>query len=442
MLSRFTEFVKKHQLFDPRQKILLAVSGGVDSMVMLHLFEKSEFAYGVVHCNFQLRGSDSGLDEEFVRQQVTNHGVPFFCRRFETEEHAKINGISVEMSARQLRYAYFEEVRAGNGYEFIATAHHQDDLLETFFLNLSRKTGIRGLTGIKEKSGRIIRPLLFASRREIEDFARTDFVEFREDRTNSEVVFQRNFIRHRILPLFSELNPAFRNNLSETIRNLRGAEEVFSAGIEAAKKELASSRGNETAIHIDSLRKSPFPETLLFEILSEYNFKPQTAANIFRLLDSEPGRQFFSRTHRLVKDREFVYITPLPEREERIFYIEKDDIELFAPFNLVIEKLDRRDFLLIKSPFVACLDLRKLEFPLLIRKWQQGDYFQPLGMTGFKKLSDFLIDEKVPVHEKENTWLLCSGEKIVWVMGHRIDNRFKITPKTSDILKIEITEEL
>ncbi|MFA7490948.1 MAG: tRNA lysidine(34) synthetase TilS [Mariniphaga sp.] len=441
MYSRFNEFVYTHHLFDPGQKVLLAVSGGMDSMVLLHLFEKSTFIYGVVHCNFQLRGNDSDQDEEFVRQQVTSHGVPFFFRRFETEEHARINGISVEMAARELRYTFFEEVRMTHHYDFIGTAHHQDDLLETFFLNLSRKTGIRGLTGIKEKSGHIIRPLLFATRQEIEQYARISYIEFRQDRTNNEVIYQRNFIRHKILPLFQQLNPAFKTNLAETILNLRDAEDVYSIGIEEAKKKVVTFHDNQTIIHIQSLQVSPFPETLLFEILAEYNFNARTAGHLFRRLDSEPGKQFFSKTHRLVKDRELLFITPLPENEERIYYIEKEDIELYAPFILHVEKIHRKDFQMIQSPLVACLDLQKLEFPLLIRKWQQGDYFQPLGMDGFKKLSDFLIDEKVPVHEKENTWLLCSAQKIVWVMGHRIDNRFKITPKTAVILKIEISAE-
>ncbi len=210
MLVRFFEFVKNKQLFEPHQKVLLAVSGGVDSMVLLHLFENSGFEYGIVHCNFQLRGDESDGDEEFVKQQVLNHGVPSWFQTFETEEYARLNGISIEMAARELRYQFFEEIRVENNYDFIATAHHLDDLIETFFLNLSRKTGIKGLTGIKEKAGKIIRPLLFADRDEIEEFARVNFIDFREDSTNNEVIYQRNFLRHKILPLFSEINPLLK----------------------------------------------------------------------------------------------------------------------------------------------------------------------------------------------------------------------------------------
>src|SRR5690554_239779 len=260
MLSRFLEYIEQNQLFEPHQKVLLAVSGGIDSMVLLRLFEKSEFDYGVVHCNFQLRGNDSDKDEEFVRQQVLIHGVPFFSTRFETKDYARVNGISIEMAARELRYSHFEKIRAENHFDFIATAHHQDDLLETFFLNLSRKTGIRGLTGIKEKSGKIIRPLLFASRKEIEDFAQAGFIGFREDRTNNEVVYLRNFIRHRILPLFSELNPAFKASLSETIGNLKETEEVYSFFIRKEKEQVISESNTETTIDIENLLKSAFPK--------------------------------------------------------------------------------------------------------------------------------------------------------------------------------------
>jgi tRNA(Ile)-lysidine synthase len=438
MLGRFLGYIKEKHLFEPQQKVLLAVSGGIDSMVLMHLFEKSEFDYGVVHCNFQLRGNESDKDEEFVRQQVLMHGVPFFSTRFDTEDYARVNGISIEMAARELRYNYFEKIRAENNYDFIATAHHQDDLLETFFLNLSRKTGIRGLTGIKEKSGHVIRPLLFAGRREIEDFAQANFIGFREDHTNSEVIYQRNFIRHRILPVFAELNPAFKKNLSETIENLRDVEDVFSFFMQKEIKNVISLDGDEVSVSIEKLKQFAFPEVLLFELMTPYNFNANVIQQVFNSLENLPGKQFYSKTHRLVKDREHFFLTPLPEPENRIFYIERDDTELFTPFDLTMERAGAETFKIIKNSNVACLDMKKLEFPLLIRKWKTGDYFQPLGMSGFKKISDFLIDEKIPVHQKEKIWLLCSGQKVVWVMGHRIDNRFKITEETRQILKIEI----
>lgn len=438
MLNRFLENITNNKLFEPNQKVLLAVSGGIDSMVMLYLFEKSGFDYGIVHCNFQLRGDESDQDEEFVKMQILIHGVPSFFKRFDTEEYAQINGISIEMAARDLRYEYFEKIRIEHHYDFIATAHHSDDLIETFFLNLSRKTGIKGLTGIKEKSGKIIRPLLFASRDDIEQFAAKNYIEFRKDSTNNEVLYQRNFLRHRILPLFSELNPSFKKNMLASIENLKDAETVYSRFFESEKKKVVEIATDSQIIDIENLGKSEHPKILLLEILSGFNFNSVVAEEVFHSLEGEPGKQFYSKTHRLIKDREKLFVSEIAEKENRIYYIEANDIELFAPFGINIEKLSGKDFKMRKEKNIACLDFEKFEFPLLIRKWQQGDYFQPLGMTGFKKVSDFLIDEKIPVHEKENIWLLCSGNKIAWIMGHRIDNRFKITDKTGKIIKIEI----
>lgn len=438
MLNHFLENIKEKNLLNTGGKVLLAVSGGIDSMVMLYLFEKSGFDYGIVHCNFQLRGDESDGDEEFVKTQVLIHGVPAYFKRFDTEEYAQINGISIEMAARELRYEYFEKIRVENGYDCIATAHHSDDLIETFFLNLTRKTGIKGLTGIKDKSGRIIRPMLFASRADIEKYASEQYIEFREDSTNSEVVYQRNFLRHKILPLFSALNPSFKKNLLASIENLKDAEAVYSGYFEVEKQKVVENAADSLIIDIEKLRKSGHPKILLLEILLELNFNPGVVEEVFQSLVTESGKQFFSKTHRLVKDREKLFITEITGQENRIFYLEADDVQLFEPFGMTIEKLPAKDFKIRKESNIACLDLEKLEFPLLIRKWQEGDYFQPLGMTGFKKLSDFFIDEKIPVHQKENTWLLCSGEKIVWVMGMRIDNRFKINPKTNRVLKIEI----
>ncbi len=438
MFNQFNQFVKQKQLFGSKQKVLLAISGGIDSMVLLHLFEKSGFDYGIAHCNFQLRGNESDQDMEFVKTQVLIHGVLAYFETFETKEYANIHGISIEMAARELRYNFFEKVRIENGFDFIATAHHQDDLIETFFLNLSRKTGIKGLTGIKEKAGKIIRPLLFASRGDIENYAHENYIEFREDSSNSEVVFQRNFLRHKILPLFSELNPSFKKNMLASIENLKEAELVYSGFLQVERGGVVSVNSTETVINIESLQKSSFPKILLLEILTQFNFNATVVNEINKSLSTDSGKQFFSKTHRLVKDRKELFISPIKEEDNKIFYIEKEDIELFEPIDIVIEKLPAADFKIIKKPNVACLDFNEVEFPLLIRKWQQGDYFQPLGMTGFKKVSDFFIDQKIPIHEKENTWILCSGKKIVWIMGQRIDNRFKVLPETTKILKIEI----
>ncbi|HSH19485.1 MAG TPA: tRNA lysidine(34) synthetase TilS, partial [Draconibacterium sp.] len=260
MLNRFLENIAQKQLFKPQQKVLLAISGGIDSMVMLYLFEKSEFNYGIVHCNFQLRSDESDGDEDFVKKQVLIHGVTSYFEHFDTEEYAKLNGISIEMAARELRYEYFERMRKQHKYDFIATAHHSDDLMETFFLNLTRKTGIKGLIGIKEKSGKIIRPMLFADRDEIETFASENFIDFREDSSNREVVFQRNFLRHRILPLFAELNPSFKKNILASIENLKEAENVYSGFFELEKSKVCEVDSDNVAINIKKLMNSRHPK--------------------------------------------------------------------------------------------------------------------------------------------------------------------------------------
>lgn len=438
MYDQFIKNIKEKPLIKRGQKVLLAVSGGIDSMVMLHLFERSEFEYGIAHCNFQLRGAESDGDEVFVREQVEQHGTSAHFETFETTEHAKLKGISIEMAARELRYEFFERIRKEYEYDRIVTAHHQDDLIETFFLNLSRKTGIKGLTGIKEKKGKLIRPLLFASREDIEKYASENYISYREDSSNSDVVYQRNFLRHKILPLFSELNPAFKKNFMASVENLKAAYDVYAAAVGSEINEILTEEKDQLLISISALQQSVHSKTVLLEILSGYGFNASVVDAVYQSLNNVSGKQFFSKTHRLVKDRDALFIQEITNDEDRVYYIEEDDMELFTPFDISVERVDGRDFTIIEDANIACVDLDEIEFPLLMRKWQQGDYFQPLGMTGFKKVSDFFIDRKMPLHEKENTWLLCSGKKIVWIMGRRLDNRFKVTPSTKQVLKIQI----
>ena len=441
MNSRFHEFISRRSLFDPSDEILLAVSGGIDSMVLWRLFEESEFHYGVIHCNFQLRGDDSMADEQLVREQAAQRGIRLYVRRFETLEYAALRGISVEMAARELRYEWFEEIRSRNGYRYIATAHHQDDLLETFFVNLVRKTGIRGLTGFREKSGTLIRPLLFAGRKEIEAYSIKQDIPFRKDRTNDEIVYQRNFIRHQIIPGLETLNPGFRANLLVTMENLRKTEEVYLTEISKQLLKISCREGEYPAIYLSQLFKLPNPETVLFEWMSRYGFQAPVINSLFAALPGETGNQYFSRTHRLVIDRNKLIITPIPGKETPVYYVEEGTEEVLHPLRLVIEKAGASGFRMITDPTVACLDAGKLVFPLIIRKWQPGEYFQPLGMQGFKKLSDFFVDEKFSLPEKESVWVLYSENKVAWIIGHRIDHRFRITAETKEVLVFWIASE-
>jgi len=437
MIRRFTEYVREHHLFLPSDRVLLTVSGGVDSMVMWKLFELAGFSFSVAHCNFNLRGDESDGDEALVRELAGKTKTRLFVRKFETREVARERGISVEMAARELRYEWFEQIRAKENFSNIATAHHQDDLLETFFINLTRKTGIKGLTGFREKSGFIIRPMLFTGRKEIMEWALNNNVQFRHDSTNNDLVFQRNFIRHSILPKFEELNPAFRNNLSETIRNLRAVEDFYTTAVNRQIRMATEPiPGGETLL-LSSLLRFPHPRQVLFEWMCRVGFNPTTADVVLSNLEKEPGRRYFSKTHRLVTARNKLIVNSISkERKQLLFYIEKEDREIVEPVHLYLEPADAKKFRIIPDPHTACLDSNKLSFPLMIRKWEAGDYFQPFGMTGFKKISDYFIDEKFSLPEKEDTWLLCSGGKVIWIIGERIDNRFRITEETQEVLII------
>lgn len=437
MINRFNLYYSENQLFQHSDKILLAISGGIDSMVLWRLFEEAGLNYAVAHCNFHLRGDDSNQDEVFVKETANYLGVKIYTTHFDTQEYASAAGISIEMAARQLRYDWFEEIRREGNFRWIATAHHLDDMLETFFINLVRKTGIRGLTGIKPKSGYLVRPLLFTSRSEIEAYARSKEIEFRTDITNEDVVYQRNFIRHRIIPELEKLNPAFKNNLAETMENLRQAEE-FNDYETARQIRKISSPQNPDEITISSLVKQAFPDQLLFAWMTRYGFNPSIIKEVYSQLEGEPGRQFFSKSHRLVTDRDKLIVTPIPESSEEIFYLENSDTWLGHPIQMTITRHAASEFRIISDPRTACLDEDKLEYPLILRKWSPGEYFQPLGMHGFKKISDFFIDQKLSIPEKENTWILYSGGKVVWIVGHRIDNRFKITKETKMVVQLTL----
>jgi tRNA(Ile)-lysidine synthase len=439
VIDRFTTFIREKNLFTPGDKILLAVSGGVDSMVMWHFFKEAGYTYGVAHCNFQLRGKESIRDEMLVREHAGRLGIPLHVKRFETLEHAKLSGISVEMAARELRYKWFDELRVYHHYALIATAHHQDDLIETFFINLVRKTGIRGMTGFNEKSGHIIRPLLFTTRAEIESHARESGIIYHKDSTNDEVIFQRNFIRHEIIPRLETLNSAFRTNLSETIGNLRSVKEFYLKEVKKQIRKITNPESQNPEIFISSLLKLSYPKQILYEWMSLYGFNHTQAETVYNNLAAESGKLHFSRTHRLVKGRNTLIITPIREMSEEIFYIEEGDLEIFDPVHLRLEIHESTHFKIIQDTQVACLDNGRLDYPLIIRKWLPGEYFQPLGMTGFKKISDYFTDEKLSIPEKEETWILFSGDKVVWIIGRRIDNRFKVTADTKKVLVISMS---
>ena len=439
MITQFREFIKENRLIRKSDKILLTISGGIDSVVMLDLFIRTGYRCGIAHCNFGLRGDESDGDEDFVRRLAYEHGLKFHGKRFSTEEYAEEAKVSIQMAARKLRYDWFEKIRSSHSYNLIATAHNQDDVLETFFINLIRGSGIRGLSGMKAKLGKIIRPLLFAPRSQIEDYATERKLSFREDSSNASEKYTRNKIRHTILPLFESINPGFRNSLMETINKLRDTEDIYNHEVHHKKEEMVEKRGDTVHIHLKHLKEIPHRRTYIYEFLSEYQFSSQQIKDIDDSLKAASGKQFFSPTSRLVKDRTKLIITPLEIKEHRKFYIEEVTDYIYDPVYLEFEVIDRPStYEIPHDRHTACLDYDLLTFPLMIRKWQSGDYFHPLGMKHRKKLSDFLVDEKLSIVEKENLWLILNNEDIIWIINQRIDDRYKITEKTRKILKITL----
>ena len=439
MVEQFLKYIHSEELFHSSQRILLAVSGGADSMLMLHLFVSAGFPVAVAHCNFGLRGSESDGDEQFVSDYCDKHNLAFYVKHFNTQDYALEKGISIEMAARDLRYSWFDRLLKKHGLDLLATAHHQDDVIETFLINLSRGSGIKGLSGIQPKSGKIIRPMLFTSRTEILDYCHRLKIDFRTDSSNIDTVYKRNLIRQEILPLLEQINPAFRKNALKTIGTLHETGQLFQQRMSEIRGFVYSEDDQGVMIHIEKLLTFSPLRTILFELIREFGFQIEQIEDIIDSISKESGRKFFSDEYRLIKDREYLLISPFKIKSAQVFYIEEDCRKISFPVHLSLEKLERTaDFRFSTHPDVVDLDLDRLVFPLILRHWQEGEYFQPLGMTGLKKLSDFFIDEKYSIPEKENTWILASGNQVVWIVGKRLDDRFKITTKTKRILRIRM----
>jgi tRNA(Ile)-lysidine synthase len=417
---------------------LLAVSGGVDSMTLAHLCYHSGWETGIAHCNFSLRGCDSDGDEQFVKQWAQQHAIPFFSIRFDTKHYAAAHGISTQMAARTLRYEWFEKIRATQHFSGIVTAHHADDNAETILLNLTRGTGLKGLCGMQPVSGYIVRPLLFATRRDIAAYAAANGITYREDASNATTGYARNRIRHNVLPELQKINPSLTESLQQTACHLSQACRVIEGEREKVIEKCCSFAGNEMRISIAALKATPQGDFWLFEILQQYHFPGTVAQEVAKALDAQAGKRFYSPTHVLVKDRESLIIALLPEAKRYDeFFITADCKAFSAPIAMRFERR-RNDtgFVPSRERNVANLAAEKLKFPLTLRLWRDGDTFRPFGMKGMKKVSDFLIDEKVPLHEKAQQYVLLSGADIVWVAGRRIDERYKVTDGTKEILII------
>ena len=409
-------------------------------MVMAALLIRLGYKVGIAHCNFSLRGEESDGDEQLVVDFARKNGLPIHTIRFYTKSYAKEHVISTQMAARELRYSWFSELCREHGYTHIAIAHNRDDNVETFFVNLSRGTGIKGLCGIAVKSQNVVRPILFLSRKEIQSYAESGDVAYRNDSSNSSDYYARNRIRHNVVPEMRTVNPSFDRTMEENMCRMQQVDSLLSRLVGDFKEKYCAEVGNVFKVSIAALKAAPSPALYVFEILHPYGFTSGTVADVEHSLYEQAGKRFYSSTHMLVRDRENLLISPLEAvLEPAIIDIAEDVEAISAPLSIRLERLSRADLSDLKVPNTAALlDLDKLRFPIQLRRWQAGDTFVPFGMKGKKKLSDFMVDAKLSVLEKQHQWVLLSSGSIIWVVGLRTDDRYKVDDTTQRILRVTL----
>ena len=430
MLSTVQAYIAQHQLLRPGAPVIVGLSGGADSVALLHILTRLGYPCVAAHCNFHLRNDESESDADFAQQTAEALGLPFRRIDFDTADYARQNDVSTEMAARTLRYEWFETLRRELGAEAIAVAHHRDDNVETVLLNLIRGTGLSGLCGMRPRNGHIVRPLLSVDRHQIVRWLADRHLPFCTDSSNASDVYRRNFVRLRLLPLMEQLNPSVRDAILRMAGHLTDVEAIYRNAIDSYRAHLIDADGR---ISIDALLRTPAPHAMLFELLTPYGFTPSQCADIARALSGESGRSFVApggRWH-LLKDRLHLILYPADEVSADAFTLTLGS-ELTAPIRLSLEeRIVDEAFTISRSPHVATFDADRIALPLTLRRWRAGDSFVPFGMTGRKKLSDYFSDHKFSLLRKAAAWILCDASgRILWIVGHRTDNRFRITSKT------------
>ncbi|QHI35507.1 tRNA(Ile)-lysidine synthase [Kordia antarctica] len=436
MLGNIEKHIAENLPFLKDTKLLIAISGGLDSVVLANLFHKLDFSIAFAHCNFQLRGEESEEDEVFVKAFAKKLNVEIYTKKFNTETYANAQKKSIQMAARSLRYEWFQTIAKANVYDYILTAHHTDDALETFLINLSRGTGIDGLTGIPERNGNIVRPLLPFTRSEIKQHAETNNLLWREDSSNASTKYLRNKIRHDIMPLLRELHPTFTENFQLTQEHLRESKIIINKSIKKLRKKVVEKVADGSyKIEIKKLQKHANSKAYVYELFRKYGFTEWN--DIVSLLAGQSGKQLFSTTYRLIKDRDHLLLQNRnnTKKNGEVIQINDSEASIQTPIRLHIEEVTH---VTDREKNVLYVDKELLKFPLIVRKWQNGDYFYPVGMKGKKKLSKYFKDEKYSLLDKENQWLLCSEENIIWIIGKRSDNRYKLTQQTNTIIKFTL----
>jgi tRNA(Ile)-lysidine synthase len=440
-----------------QQTQLLAVSGGIDSVVLCDLMFDAGYDFALAHCNFRLRDEESERDEQFVKSLGEKYGKIVFVKRFDTKAYAEQNKVSIQVAARELRYGWFKELIATDRSQlpthrsqlptdhsqlhYLLTAHHANDNIETMLMNLFKGTGISGLHGILPVQDKIVRPLLFAKKEELLRYAQEKNLAFVEDSSNASDKYTRNFLRHHLLDLLKQVYPNVEDNLLKNIERFAEAEVLYKQAIDQHKKKLLEYKGNEVHIPVLKLKKSSPLSSIVFEIIKEYGFTANQTSEVIDLFESVTGKYIQSSTHRIIKNRNWLIIASQQATEAANILIEKGEKKvIFSGGELRIEVIKNPSFDIPSAASIAAVDYDEIEFPLLLRKWKQGDYFYPLGMKKKKKLSRFFIDQKLSKTDKEKVWVIEMNKKIVWIIGYRIDDRFKIKPSTKKILKISFEE--
>jgi tRNA(Ile)-lysidine synthase len=439
VLKQFEVNIHKNTLFSKADRLLVAFSGGVDSVVLSDLLHKLGYQFDLAHCNFQLRGTEANDDTEFCKSYAESIQSTCHVNYFNTKEYAKKNKLSIQMAARDLRYTWFKELIEKHHYSYILTAHHANDNIETLFVNLIRGTGIKGLQGIPEKQNNIIRPLLFATKDSIKQYASKNELRFREDSSNQEIKYKRNFIRHQIVPELKKLNPALEETINTSIHFFKQSSEIVNQFADLKFKEICKEENNQLLIDIKLVLNEKQKETLLFEWLHSKNFKTSQIQQLCEVLvsDKHIGKQFSSDVYQLVIDRKYIIVQAIEkEISDKEFVINSLSDIKHLPIKLNFEETKLLEFSDNKNEI--SITYSENLFPLKLRRWKTGDKFKPMGLNGFKKLSDYFKDIKLSLFEKENVWILENKEHIIWVVGHRLDDRCKVVEGTEKVLKVKI----
>jgi tRNA(Ile)-lysidine synthase len=437
MIQKFTAHINENFPYLKDKKLLIAISGGLDSIVLMNLCNEIKLNISLAHCNFKLRNTESDLDEEFVKKLSQNTYKQIFIKKFDTKSHSKTNKLSTQIAARELRYTWFQELSKEHNFDFILTAHHADDNLETFLINLTRGSGLEGFAGIPEKNENIIRPLLPFSRAEILQYATENQLEWREDSSNATTKYLRNNIRHQVIPILKEINPSLLDSFANTVQYLQDAQQIIDDTIEEISTKIVSEKEGILFFDVSKINQLSNPKAYLYQLLKKYQFTEWN--NVVELLVGQTGKQVFSKSHVLLKDREFLVLSKISSEKtisQNVEILENQaeiSIPIFLNFDTYSSKKnDKKNTILV--------DKNLLKYPLILRKWQNGDYFYPSGMQGKKKLSKYFKDEKFSLLEKEKTWLLCTAEnEIIWVINHRQDRRFLAAEQIKNSLQITFT---